>query len=396
MFVGGVMDYLLGSTAVGLSAAFGPLVLAVRDIRWSQFETQGRIGVAVAVLRGVLLAILPVLLFAALFRSADAGFDRLVRTLLDVDLNEITIHLIVIGLITWIVAGWGRQLVIEQPWNNFVSQRSAPFTIGMVETTIMLGALVVLFATFVVLQIEYLFGGVAFVEASRDFTYAEYARRGFFELVWVAMLSLTLLLVTHWLVRPTSGNGQHVFVTLVAVLIALLYVIMLSAVLRMALYTSLYGLTELRLYTTAFMTWLAVVFAWFVATVLRGQRRHFAVGAVVAGFVTVAVLNGINPDGLIARTNLTRADSPRPPDGVYLTSLSADAVPAIVAGLSALPTDEQQRVQVWLARRWSTPPTDWRSWNWSRGRAVEATAGASLIDPNATNLRSGPDAIQDD
>ena len=75
----------------------------------------------------------------------------------------------------------------------------------------------------------------------------------------------------------------------------------------MLLYTGEYGLSELRVYTLAFMGWLALVLAWFTLTVLRGQRRRFAFGAAAAGVVVVAALNVTNIDGAIARVNLTRA-----------------------------------------------------------------------------------------
>ena len=42
-----------------------------------------------------------------------------------------------------------------------------------------------------------------------EFTYAEYARRGFFELVAVAALVLPLLLCAHWLVRRTVATPAH-------------------------------------------------------------------------------------------------------------------------------------------------------------------------------------------
>ncbi len=380
-----VMDYALGMAVVGLSTGVGPLVLAGHDVRWSEVKGKGTLGAAPAVLRGVVLAFPPVLLFGALFVSADATFDRLVRSVIWIDLDQALIHVTMIIAIAWLVAGWARQLLLARPWSNPTSAHELPFSLGMIEMGIVLGALDLLFLAFVVVQVGYLFGGAAFVEASRDFTYAEYARRGFFELVWVAGLSLSLLLGARGLTRPTSARGERGFVILAIVFIGLLYVIMLSALSRMALYTSLYGLTELRLYPTAFMGWLAIVFAWFIVTAFGSRRQHVAVGALVAGFVTVGVLNAINPDDLIARTNLGRSGAPRPLDTRYLSSLSADAVPALVEGLAALPAVEQQQLRTIMDRRWSATDPDWRSWNWSRSRAAAALAGAQPPSPIATD-----------
>ncbi len=375
-----LLDYSFGTMMVWLSTSIGPLVLALDDIHWSEIKGTGRFAQAPAVVRGIILAVPPLLVFGALFVSADAAFDRLVRTIIRIDVDAMIIHGTIIVAIAWLVAGWARHMLHEQAWDNPASRLESPFGLGMVEMGIVLGALDLLFFAFIVIQVGYLFGGATFVEASRDFTYAEYARRGFFELVWVAALSLSFLLLARWVARPTSTRGEHGFVTLTIVFIGLLYVIMISALSRMALYTSLFGLTELRLYPTAFMGWLAVVFAWFVATALRGKPQHFAIGALVAGFVTIGVLNAINPDGLIVRTNFGRVGAPQPLDTGYLSSLSSDAVPALLEGLPTLPAPEQQRLRTIMATRWLATEPDWRTLNWSRGRA----AAALKIEP-ATN-----------
>ncbi len=68
----------------------------------------------------------------------------------------------------------------------------------MVEVTIILGLLDVLFLGFVAVQGSYLFGGDRLIASQADLSYADYARRGFFQLVAVAGLSLPVLL---WLAR---------------------------------------------------------------------------------------------------------------------------------------------------------------------------------------------------
>src|SRR5262245_41251763 len=95
--------------------------------------------------------------------------------------------------------------------------------------------------------------------------------QGFFELVGVAALVLPLLLAAHWLLRKEKARDEIVFRVLAGAQIALLFVMMVSAFQRMRLYQREYGLTELRVYTTVFMGWLAVVFVWFTMTVLRGR-----------------------------------------------------------------------------------------------------------------------------
>jgi hypothetical protein len=230
-----------------------------------------------------------------------------------------------------------------------------------------------LFLLFVVVQFRYFFGGAAHVVATTGLTYAEYARRGFFELVAVAVLVLPLLLAAHWLLRKENPWHERIFRALAGAQLLLLFVIMASAVERMRLYQSEYGLTELRLYTTAFMVWLAIVFIWFALTVLRGRRARFAFGAMMTGLVMIIALHALNPDALIVRVNAARASAGRGFDVSYATSLSADAVPALMEAAPALSEADRRAITDRLRQRWSSSESaGWRSWNWSRAQAKSA------------------------
>ncbi|MDQ3929652.1 MAG: DUF4173 domain-containing protein, partial [Chloroflexota bacterium] len=203
-------------------------------------------------------------------------------------------------------------------------------------------------------------------------TYAEYARHGFFELATVTALALPLLLLTHWLFRAESRAHEVIFKALAGTMVGLLFVVVASALQRMHLYTSEFGLTELRLYTTIFMFWISVVLLWFVLTVVRSHRDRFAFGALVAGFAAILAINAMNPDALIAKTNIDRLQEGKRFDPYYLTTLSADAIPTIV---DSLPDIGQKHVwqdftlQREILYTWTKKPKDWRTWNLGRTEA---------------------------
>jgi hypothetical protein len=153
-------------------------------------------------------------------------------------------------------------------------------------------------------------------------------------------------------------------------LVLLLAGVLASAAYRMRLYQDAYGLTELRLYVSVFMVWLTGVLGWLAHTVLRGRRRGFAFGAIAGGLACIAALHVLNPHALIARVNIDRAASGAEYDGRYLGTLSADAVPVLIARLSALPGAERCRVAAMLEDRWSAGrPGGWRTWNLGDARA---------------------------
>ena len=379
--VAGLLDYARGLAAALREAVGGGVLLLTRDVRWAEVPRGGWAGHAAAVGRGLLVAVPLTLLFGGLFAAADAAFAGIANRLVGWDLREVFGHVVVTLFWAWLVGGGLRRLLIADGAPSAGGPRRFG-RVGMVEAGVVLGALNALFLLFVAVQLRYLFGGAALVEASADLTYAEYARRGFFELVGVAALVLPLLLLADWAVRRERAGHERLFGGLVGSLVLLLFVVMASAVQRMRLYQLEFGLTELRLYTTAYMGWLALVFGWFLLTVLRGRRERFAWGALVAGFAVVGLLDALNPDALIVRTNAARQAGPVPFDSRYAASLSADAVPALVEALSSLPEAQRRSLAECIAARWSPPEDpDWRTWNWGRSRARQAASTIEAAPP---------------
>jgi hypothetical protein len=243
----------------------------------------------------------------------------------------------------------------------------------------------VLFAIFVGLQVRWLFGGADVVLATTGLTVAEYARRGFFELVAVAALVLPLILGTRAAIEDEMVIHRHRQLSLA--LIVLLAAIMASALLRMRLYVGYFGLTTDRLYATALMLWLGLVFGAMTLTVLRGRTRLFAASAVLSGFLTLFMLNAINPDLLVARVNLGRSPGVRSVDYVYLARLSGDATPTVVNALRASsPSPDACKAARSLRRRWLRPQD--ASWNLG-GRRGRESVMSSLSETDVLRLCAG-------
>lgn len=380
--VASLTSYFATVVSTGIGTLFGGFTLLLSDITWKYLPRRNLPPETLAVLRGALIAAPIVIVFGALFSSADAVFGRFVSNLFHFNwnLNALMGRLIVTLAFAWIAAGFLHISLQSQGLTKAALKPGG--TLGATEMVIVMGALNALFAAFVIVQFGYLFGGSNNVTVA-GLTYADYARRGFFELVWVAALVLPLLLVLHTFIpKPESAIRQRrLYRALALVLLGLLAIIMISAVQRMRLYQLEYGLTELRLYPTAFMAWLALVFVWFAATVLREQRERFTFGALVAGIGVAFVLNAINPDALIVRVNAARAQQGKIFDVAYAQTLSADALPALLETIQTLPDTamggdpQQQTEQTITAYRTQTgglraySSTDWRTWNWGRWRA---------------------------
>ena len=371
-----------------VGAGTDALGLVFVDVPWSALPKPRSNPALAGVARGLVIAVPVLAVFAALFASADAVFGRLVRSLFSVELraDELIWHAVVVLFWAFLAAAFLRRSLVAQRVLEFRSSRLA--SLGQTEMVTVLGLVVALFAAFVVVQVGYLFGGLSQISVT-GLTYSDYARRGFFELVTVASLTLPLLLALQSLIPDDRPGQTRAFGVLALILVGLLAVVMLSAAQRMRLYVLEYGLTELRLYPVAFMVWLALVFGWYVWTLVRRDRDRFAFGAVAAAALVLLTLNAINPNALIVRYNAARAtvnatitsDDTGSRSGAgadtldleYALQLGADAVPALLEVLEARKEPVAQGYKRTVLERWQDRTPDWREWNWGEWQAIAAT-----------------------
>ncbi|HXF42664.1 MAG TPA: DUF4153 domain-containing protein [Pyrinomonadaceae bacterium] len=527
----GVLHYIAGVLIAGFSSLFGPFVLLGNDLDWKS-TAHGQLARGLfAVARGILVAVPLLLIFGALFISADSDFESWVNRLIWFDLDNAISHLVISFTLAWLCAGYFRGFAVplftgykpagyagknqeqegQQPApakggassnlkqecgigevsirsdKTFVSETSEStasgsfqpgsvsileslqgddaaiyrnaenaslieriqnedpaemrpdgqqfqnhqdqqnqmqgasgsqqlenesalqktsagkqgdseqspqtltkvrglswqniensflpsfFKFGTSELIVILGALNLLFLSFVAFQVPYLFGGLELVQNTEGLKLSEYARRGFGELVVVAGLVLPFLLITEWLIDKENKKARLIFRFLAGLQISLLFVIMASALQRLFLITGElgYGMTTVRFYPMVFIFWLGIVFLWFCLTVLRGKRNNFAGGAVLSGLLVLAYLNILNPDDYIARTNLALMQKGRPFDAAYNARLSGDAVNALVENFEILSDENKCEVsQIFLKKLESYKENnDIRSWNLGRMRS---------------------------
>lgn len=300
--------------------------------------------------RGLLLSLPVLIVFTALLVSADAIFAQYVEAVTHLqflpEVVELIWRVLWIGALAWLLSG-GIVLALERAGaeedHGFVEKtlERIPRAVGwgFTETAIVLWLVNLLFALFVAVQFTYLFGGGRDLEAA-GYTYAEYARRGFFELVTVAVLSLTLILGLNWLTRRESKRQLKLFNLLSTLMVIMVLVMLASAWRRMNLYEAAYGYTQLRLTVYIFMLWLAALLLWFLWTLWR-RPEWFALGLLAAAVGFLGTLNLINPDAFIARQNVSRYLETGNLDVIYLNTLSNDATPALLAALAAVQGDSE-------------------------------------------------------
>lgn len=358
----------------GIVAGVPPFAALARGL--PSLQGSARTGRIAPVLRGLLIAVPLVIVFVALFSAADAVFARITSDLLDwnLDLGSLPGRLAVAGLVAWVTAGLLAFVATREDRAAQAVGDAGPRRrpgLDSAEAVTVLVVLDLLFIGFVVLQGTYLFGGRDTLEAS-GLTYAEYARRGFFELLAVAVLVGGLILAMERFVRART----RAYVLAAIGLVVLTIVVLASAFLRIRLYQDAYGWTELRFYVLAAIAWLAIGALMAVATLTTDRTRWLLHGMLALSFAFGLAFNVIGPVRFITEQNIQRAIHPELVarggetglDVYYLASLGDDALSVLADNHCRFPvSDDEFNALVFRAERAARDDAAnaWQAWNLS-------------------------------
>ncbi|MBG0787532.1 MAG: DUF4173 domain-containing protein [Anaerolineaceae bacterium] len=349
--------------------------------------------------RGVLLALPIIIIFTCLLASADPVFNSHIQTIKDLfkieNLGETVFRMTYIIVIAYIILSALYYGLVESEKLE-ASPAEKPMDkrfLGMIESGIILGAVNLLFLSFVILQFTYLFGGTDNINVE-GFTYSEYAVRGFFELVAVAVISLVLF---YTLSQETNREGKTqkwLFSGLGLLLIAQVGVMLVSAHTRLSLYEGVYGFTRLRTITHLFIFWLGILL--LVAAILELTRKMYRLPLAVVLFIFGfgVTVNVVNLDRFITEQNIILAMNDDGEsdyvglDARHIFYLSYDSIPPLVEyyDRADLPEELHEEIGGILACRAVTaePPESktWYSWQASRATAL------SLLESRSEELKA--------
>jgi hypothetical protein len=243
----------------------------------------------------------------------------------------------------------------------------AAWRLGGIETLVVLVALDLVFALFTVAQVVAATGSGAAAIRSQGLTYAEYAHSGFFQLLWVAGLTLVLLLTLRAFVNVSEAVARRAY--LVAAELAIVFTLLIVAVAfqRLSLYVSVYGLSMLRLYSLVFAGWIALVYLALGVSLLGagGRRQWFPAAMALTGIAGLLALNLANPEAIVTRYNLAATQQTQRFDPGYLVTLSADAIPALADAMPAMAPGARATVRYRVCGGSAFRAPDWAALNWS-------------------------------
>jgi uncharacterized protein DUF4153 len=331
----------------GLLYAAPPLARAGR---------RSRRGLPVA--RGLVIALPIGVLLAALLASADPIFASFFQ--INFDLGRL-------GLDAFLVLAGGLAMagLLRLSASIPLDRVEAPaWRLGLAEGLTVLAVLDLVFAGFAVAQ--------AIAVTTTD--YAQYARSGFFELLWASGITLVVLALFSRITAFNGTRARRAFTALAELGIALTLLVVVVAFRRLSLYEAAYGFTMLRLYSQVFAVLVGVVFL-FLAAELAGAgrgKRWFAGAAALMALACLAGLNLASPETLVTNWNLDRAAATGKLDVAYLGGLSSDSVPDLLAGRDRVSPALRNEITETVCGRPSETPAGWQDWNLGRSRATGA------------------------
>jgi len=349
-----------------------PLVAMGRGIHSSRVRSA---------MRAVLVAGPVVLLFAVLLASADKVFANLITPSLPKwDFSPAAEHLTLIVFGAFLFATLLISTMIRGRVESLPSA-SDRIRLGSLQWMTVMVGVGALFAIFVVVQFVFLFGGRHRVLVTPGLTYAEYARSGFFQLIAVAVLTV-LLIVAMWdFGERDNPRATRLFQRLSTGLLALAFVIVVSAFMRLRLYESTFGVTVARFFGYVAICWIGLMFVALGLAVWRAWRARLLTVAIATALVLLIGVNVVNPERFVAQRNIDRWEATGKIDVAYLGyMLGPDAVPAVTGLVPRLDREMASELRLALCERLDLMGEEpgWRSAHLARADARRALTEAGI------------------
>jgi len=264
-------------------------------------KSSGKIGMIIG---GLIIGVPVTVLCGVLLMSADDNFSKLVGSVFTVGAREI-FDFALRFLFGIPVAAYLFGMLFSNVKNSVVIREMQTPT-HVTPVYVICSAVTpvcVLYTVFFISHFTYLTSAL-FGSLHKDFSYADYARQGFFELCAVAVINLAIIIFLN-LFDKRGGDGKTAkgvkFFTLF--ISASTLILIITALGKMFLYIGRYGLTPLRVYTSWFMVLLFISFVVIISKVISAKVKLYrALFAVFAAMLFTLCFGDV--DGTIAGYNI--------------------------------------------------------------------------------------------
>lgn len=270
-------------------------------------KRKGTLSVIKKLALGLGITIVPTSIAVALL-SYDKSFTDLAGKIFTFDGNELFTQLLSLGFaIPLGFCMFGLYLSSNDKVNPRINEEKTlklAEKVSIAPLVTIVAAVVPLFAVYVlffVSQWQYYVSGFT-GKLPEGFSYAEYAREGFFQLCTVSVINLVIIVLL--ILFTKKSKGATVTLRIITVLFSVSTLVLIStAIAKLVMYIDIYGLTQKRVYAAWFMVVLALI---FIAVAISRFVPKISVVAVSASIFVVlfTCLALCNADRIIAKYNV--------------------------------------------------------------------------------------------
>lgn len=311
-------------------------LIALKEALLSDEEAKRGTRVMLRVLLGILIAVIPTAIVASLL-SYDAGFTAILKELFDFNFADIFSHIfsllfgILIGMYVFSLYVSSADGIRGVAMNEAACHKLAGELRRVSSVTVLVASLPLpfLYVVFFISQWQYYLSAFTGV-LPEELSYAQYAREGFFQLLWVAVINLGMLIGISLLLKRKTGQPPLLLKIISAIYSLFTLILISTALSKMVLYIDAYGLTRKRVYASCVMLLLAVTFLLILVRQFVDKTPIVAI-SLVAAILMFGLLSLGNVDAQIARYNVDRyLDGTLSGVDIYaLDALGDAAIPAL-------------------------------------------------------------------
>lgn len=279
------------------------------------------------ILIGIVISVPFLFVILNLLIEADAQFERLIGTLPNILSFKVEYVIRFVAILIYTFGFFGFMQVLLQKNIHRVHKEGTlkPVVMDGIIALTVLVLLDLVYVLFVAVQFKYFFSGTL----EDGFTYAEYARRGFFELLFVTLINLTVTTVIIHLTKSVQGFLKKAIRLALTILVLSSGVLLISAIMRMAMYVDAYGFTFTRVLVHSFMIFLIIIFAYTLVKIWLEKLSlfHFYF---IASLIYYVGINTVNLDRIVVEKNMDRYETTGNIDIHYLNQFSATGVLGLI------------------------------------------------------------------
>lgn len=276
------------------------------------------------ILVGLLCAFPLICIVVPLLMDSDDAFNGLVETLIG-DLSDIIIGIVLAIIVSPLLFNY----IITTRRKDFENKAYAEKSIDNIVLTTCASALSVIYIIYIVSQLAYFFSAFSSVlPEGYNFTYAEYARKGFFEMCVVSCINLIVVFVIVTFSHK-KNSSLPVSLKLICIFIcAFTLLLIATAISKMVMYIDNFGMTQLRICTSTFMIFLFILFIMMIVKCFA-IKTNIVKAALPLAAIFLIVLGFGNINSVIAKYNFNAYMSGKLPDLdiQYINELGPEGVP---------------------------------------------------------------------